>query len=299
MREGGDLVGLIRLATDWHEPGTFESRNAWVVDWTAEDLDVMQRSLVELDGEPTTEHDRIVELSEKAKAVVELGPPMTPLPFGSAATGLTTNTELRELIELSVYAADNAGGRVSTAAQSTKDDAAMPLNVSIVEAVGWLRAVDELLDRVWRLHVSRADREAVSVKVDQWLSGPGMQPGLLAAEQAERQANGQPYADWLIALLSRGVYVEREEMRAFRWLAGKLLHHGPLSAVELQHWRAGEPARWKWRSADKIYPPALKEQQPTQRAAYNSRLAGRDVMGTLSFTTTLITAEYLFLPLLP
>lgn len=299
IREDGDLLGLIGLVSDWHEPGSFEARTAWVIDWMAEGIEFMQRSLVELDGEPLTDHDAIAALSEKAKAVVEAGPPSTPLAFGAAATGLTTNAELRELIEVTIFAVDDAGARVMRAAESTRDDAAMPLCIAIAETVSWLRGLDELLAHVWS-QVSEADREAISAKVDQHLDRPQVIPGLISTEREERGRTGKPYQDWAIALLSRGVLVEREELQAFRWVAGKLLHHGPLSAIELQQWRGGEPPRWKWRTADAMFPPTLNEKQTqAQRSAYDKRLAGRDVIGTLNLITMLIEAEYLFLPLLP
>jgi hypothetical protein len=94
-------------------------------------------------------------------------------------------------------------------------------------------------------------------------------------------------------------YIPRAELQGWRWLAGKLLHHGPLSAVERQQWRAGEDPRWKWRTADDIFPPSRPEERHAQRAEYTRTLAGKDVVGSLNFFTPLRAVESLFLPLLP
>ncbi|MEA2898693.1 MAG: hypothetical protein QOJ84_4308, partial [Bradyrhizobium sp.] len=82
------------------------------------------------------------------------------------------------------------------------------------------------------------------------------------------------------------------------WLAGKLLHHGPLPIAELRHWRAGAEPRWKFRSAEEIFPAFLGERSPPQRALYEDCLAGKDVLGSLNVTGALIETEFLFLRLL-
>ena len=91
----------------------------------------------------------------------------------------------------------------------------------------------------------------------------------------------------------------REELRGFRWLAGKLLHHGPLSAVELVQWRTGAEPRWKWRTSDDIFSPPRPEQRASQRQDYDRVVAGKDVVGGLRFNDLAYSVESLFLPLLP
>jgi hypothetical protein len=77
-----------------------------------------------------------------------------------------------------------------------------------------------------------------------------------------------------------------------------MLHHGPLSAVELVQWRSGEPPRWKWRQADDIFPPGRLEQRSGQRQDYGVEIAGSDVLGSLRFNELAFGVEQLFSPLL-
>jgi hypothetical protein len=115
VQEDGQLVGFVALE-DWFEPEQREPRKAWVVQFMVPGMDAMQRALVELDGEPATDEERAAELGTKARAVVEQGAPATPAPFGHAPTGLGSNEEIRELIQLTNYALESAAGRVTVVA---------------------------------------------------------------------------------------------------------------------------------------------------------------------------------------
>jgi hypothetical protein len=143
----------------------------------------------------------------------------------------------------------------------------------------------------------------VSQQVDAAIARPGVQPGLIADASAKRRQTSEPYDDWTIALLVRSVYLPRDELRGLRWLAGALLHRGPLSTVELRQWRAGEAPRWKWRVADDIVPltrrPGERGGDKEDRQAYERVIAGRDVLGSLNLFTVLVEMEHLFLSLLP
>jgi hypothetical protein len=293
--EDEEFVGLIALE-DWHEDGAREPRRAWVVQFVVPGEDTMQRALIELDGEPATDTARAADLATKAKAVVDQGIPPTPSPFGHALTGLGTNAETRELIQLTGYALDAAAARVMSAAQDPRPEAVMALNVAVTEMMGWLRTTDELSELIWNEKLTAAEREAVSQAADKLISSPQAAPGLVSVEYAARQASGQPYKDWTIALLgaSTAGWVPREQLRGFRWLAGKMLHHGPLSAVELVQWRAGEAPRWKWRTADDIFPPSRNEQRPSQRREYDTEIAGKDVIGFLRFNELAFSLDRLF-----
>jgi hypothetical protein len=90
----------------------------------------------------------------------------------------------------------------------------------------------------------------------------------------------------------------RVELLGLRWLAGKMLHFGPLPAVELRHWREGAEPRWKWRASDEIFDPREPEIRRSQRPAYDQALAGRDVLGTFNLTMVLIETEHLFFRLI-
>jgi hypothetical protein len=300
VQEDGELVGFVALE-DWYEPETREPRVAWVVQYMVPGVAAMQRALLELDGEPATDEERAAELGTKAKAVVDQGAPPTPSPFGHAPTGLGSNAEIRELIQLTNHALESAADRVMAAAQDQRPDAVMPLNVAVTEMMGWLRTLDELGALIWSEKLTTIQRESAARDADRFISSPEAAPGLVSGEYAARQANGQPYRDWTIALLGAhiGGWIPREQLRGFRWLAGKVLHHGPLSAVELVQWRSGEPPRWKWRKADDIFPSSRPEQRPGQRQDYDTEIAGKDVLGLLRFNELAFGVEQLFLPLLP
>ena len=139
--------------------------------------------------------------------------------------------------------------------------------------------------------------------MDVAIARPGMQPGLIADARAKRQQKGAPYGDWTIALLSRGVYLPRDELRGLRWLAGVLLHRGPLSTVELKSWRHSEQPRWKWRAADEVIPPMMRQGERKSAKedleAYERLIKGRDVLGSLNLFGVLVEMEFLFISLLP
>jgi hypothetical protein len=260
---------------------------------------MMHRALVELGGEPAEEESRREELIAKAEAVIAQGQPPQPAGFGFAATGSETRAELFERVKLTFYAVDAASGRVGSAARRKDDEAANALSVALVEMMAWLRGLDELMAHIWQHVLTAAVRERASQATDESLSQrKEPPPGELVAEITARERNGKPYEDWTFALLAKGAYLSRDELQGLRWLAGKLLHFGPLPAAELRHWRAGAGPRWKWRAADELFPSTLKEQRPNQRAAYEKHLRGQDIVGTVSFITTLIEAEFLFYRLL-
>jgi len=291
-------VGFVRLADDWFDPDDLQRYVAWVVDWMAPGIETMQRGLVELGGAPASNTDREQELAAKARAVVAAGPPDAPEAFGFAPTGLETHDELRQLVQLTSFALQGAEARLSDTVRRTDEHAAVYINIAAVELAAWVRAMDELMTSIWRQRLSNEDREEISEAVDTALRRPGFVGGIISAEQSRRAETGDPYEDWTIALLSKGVFLSRGQLMAWRWLAGKLLHHGPLSAVERLPWRPGAEPRWKWRSANAIFPPTLEEERPRQRAAYDSCLAGKDVLGTANFFHPLRETEFLFSQLL-
>ena len=303
IREDDEPVGHIRLVTDWYEARQTEPQAAWVIEWIAEGVEHTQRSLIELDAEPVIGNDEIERLTMKAREVIRLGPPPEPQAFGFGNSGLSSNEELFEMIKLTSHAVQAAEARLHEAATADQAYAASLINIAIVEIAAWLRTLDDMLTTVWRQRISTTEREAISQQVDAALARPGIQAGLIADAQMERRNTGAPYDDWTIALLSRGVYLPRNELRGLRWLAGVLLHRGPLSTVEMRHWREGQRPRWKWRTAEDILPPDLRRGERNRdagdREAYQNRIQGRDVLGSLNLFQVLLQVEFLFMTLLP
>jgi hypothetical protein len=215
--EDGEFVGIISLVPDWHEPEAREPTSAWVVQFMVPGVDPLQSGLVELGSEPATDDERQQELGAKAKAVVEQGAPGTPSPFGHAPTGLGTNDEIRELLQLTNYALEQAAFRLATAAQDLRPEVVLPMNVAVTEFTGWLRGLDELCTLIWGEKLTEPQREAVSASADKFMASPDAAPGLLSSERAARQAFGKPYSDWTIALLANPLgWISRQELRGFR-----------------------------------------------------------------------------------
>jgi hypothetical protein len=294
------IRGWLSSTDDWYEPGEREPQKAWVVDWMDPDVatPMMHRALVEVGETPADDDARRAELIAMAEAVIAQGKPPEPAGFGFAPTGSETRAELFERVKLTIYAVDTASGRVGDAARRKDDFAATALSVALVEALAWIRGLDELMTYIWRNAVTPAGREIASLATDDHLGRLQTPPRELIPATTKRERDGKAYADWTYALIAKGAHLSRNELQGMRWLAGKLLHFGPLPAAELRHWRAGAEPRWKWRAADRLFPPPMKEQQPEQRAAYEQHLRGRDVVGTVSMIDTLIEAEYLFYRLL-
>ncbi len=303
VHENGDLVGFIRLVNDWYGPGQTEPCAAWVIEWVAEGIDWTQRSLIDLDAAPVLDRERIENLATKAREVIDLGPPPEPMAFGFGKTGLSSNAEQREMIELTSHAVQAAEARLHDAARDGQAYAASLINIAVVEVAAWLRTLDDLLTAVWRGRLTDADREAVSNQVDAAIARPGIQPGLIDDARGARRRTGAPYDDWTIPLLSRGVYLPRGELRGLRWLAGILLHRGPLSTVEMKHWRQGEQPRWRWRAADDVVPPGMRKGErkhdEEDRKAYERLIQGRDVLGSLNLFHVVVEVKFLFTSLLP
>jgi len=297
--EEDQFMGFVSLVADWHEPQDREAQTAWVVQFLAPDVEGLPRALIELSDQPATDETRRAELATRAKAVAAKGAPATPAPFGHASTGLKTMAEIRELIQLTNHGLETEQGRVFAAAQDERPEAVMPLLVAVTDLMAWLRGLDELAAYVWKERLTDRKRERASKQADKFMASPGAAPGLLAAERKSRQKDGRPYADWSIALLANPMgWMRREELTGFRWLAGKMLHFGPLSVVELRQWRAGAQPRWKWRHADRILPPRVLEQRKSQRKIYNRVVAGRDVIGSFQANELAFSVERLFMPLL-
>lgn len=297
---GDRRIATIAVVDDWYEPTHREPRSAWVVEWVEpEDKHpIMHRGLVELGNTPISDDTRRRQLLSKARTVVARGRPADPEPFGAAITGSATRAELFERTKLAIYAVDAANARVRQAARRNDEFEATSLAVALTEMLAWVRSLDEFLGYLWQGHVTESIREQASIAIDRRLERLTSIPADLLAAARIREADRKPYADWTFALISKGLLLERRQLRGLRWLAGKMLHFGPLPVAELRHSRAGARPDWVWRPADEIFPPTEPERQHSQRAAYEKHLRGRTITSTLSLTIILIETEFLIYRLL-
>jgi hypothetical protein len=162
--------------------------------------------------------------------------------------------------------------------------------IALTESLSWVRALDDALNHIWRKLPEDARRE-ITVRIDEALERPGWDPNFVAWARSTRSDRG--YSDWTIGLIVRRAGIPRDELQAMRWLAGKMLHFGPLPAVELKQWRQGEEPRWKWRKSADIFPTTRGERGSDDRQAYDEHLAGRDLIGTFNLFDALYSAEFL------
>src|ERR1700743_2683090 len=65
----------------------------------------------------------------------------------------------------------------------------------------------------------------------------------------ERRRSGDPYEEWTLLLRDAGFALWSGALGVLRWLAGKMLHYGPLPVVELRQANQGSQPRWSWRPA--------------------------------------------------
>lgn len=237
-----ELVAMLRLA-EWFESGERVGQPAWVVEWLPPGGRMTARALVALTGDLPAGDEARHRLCEKAVEVARSGPPDEPRPFGHAPTGMACGDELVNRIELISHALQAAEGRLHQAAPINEDWGGDLVAIALTECLAWLRALDEVMVQLWQQFLPEQVREDVSRRVDAFLERPNVSAGFMDEQREERQRTGSAYRDWTIALLVEGTALPRQELAGLRWLAGKMLHFGPLPATELRHWRAGEEPR--------------------------------------------------------
>jgi hypothetical protein len=290
--EDDGLWATVELVDDWFMQGRREPVRAWVVEWLDRNGDEprMARTRLDIAAQAATDEDTMTRLSEAGAAVARTAAPAEPKPFGHAETGLARGTEIHRRIELISHAIQDVQGRLGDAARVVEPWGAHRVLIALTEAVGWVRALDDAMNHVWR-DLSTEWRADITARIDEALERPGWDPKFVAWAKAQRDKTG--YSDWTLGLLVRSAGLSREDLRGIRWLAGKLLHFGPLPAVELKQWREGEPPRWKWRSSKDIFPAKRGERRSHDRLAYDRYLAGRDLIGTFNLFDALLSAEFL------
>lgn len=290
--EDDGLWATLKLVDDWYMPGRREPVRAWVIEWLDESQDEPQmvRTRLDIGGQPAPDEDTMTRLTETAAAVARTVAPAEPQPFGHAETGLGHGIEIHKRIELISRAIQGAKGRLGEAARVAEPWGAHRVLISLTETVGWIRALDDAMNHLWR-DLSGEARADITARIDEALERPGWNSNFVAWAKAERGESG--YSDWTLGLLVKSVGLPREDLRGMRWLAGKLLHFGPLPAAELKQWREGEPPRWKWRPSKAIFPATRRERESHDRLAYDRYLAGRDLIGTFNLFHALLAAEFL------
>jgi hypothetical protein len=291
-----ELWARLELVDNWYSEGSRKPERAWVVEWlSGVGADSrMVRGRLDATPQPACDHDAMVELSEAAAQLARGSAPDEPSAFGHAQTGVIRAAEVHKRVELVSHAIQEASGRLHEAARRDDEWAADLVLVALTEAVAWVRALDDTMSHLWRAKPQPYFGE-VTAKIDAALQRDGWDPSFVSWARSRRTTAG--YDDWTIGLLIRSVGVPRNELRGIRWLAGKLLHFGPLPAAELRQWRAGEPPRWKWRKAAEIFPPKGGERRSEDRSAYDLALAGRDLIGTFNLFDALHATEFLALDL--
>lgn len=290
--EDDGLWATLKLVDDWYLPGDRKPCAAWVVEWLAgsDDDPQMARTRLDVAERAAPDEDAMARLSEAAAAVARTAAPAVPEPFGHTATGLARDSEIHKRIELISHAIQEANGRLDHAARVTEPWGAHRVLIALTETVGWVRALDDAMNHVWH-DLSSDLRATITARIDEVLESPGWDPKFVAWAKAQRGQAG--YSDWTLGLLVRRAALSREDLRGMRWLAGKLLHFGPLPAVELKQWREGEPPRWKWRESKEIFPAKRGERRSHDRSAYDRYLAGRDLIGTFNLFNALFATEFL------
>jgi hypothetical protein len=290
--EDDGLWATLRLVDDWYMPECREPERAWVVEWLDRSDEEPQMTRTRLDAleQPAPDEDTMARLSEAAAVVARMAPPAEPEPFGHAETGVGRDIEIHRRIELISHAIQEAEGRLNDAARTTASWGADRVLISLTEALGWVRALDDAMNHVWR-GLSGEARGDITARIDEALERPGWDRKFVAWAKAQRNETG--YSDWTLGLLVRSAGLPREDLRGMRWLAGKLLHFGPLPAAEMKQWREGEAPRWKWRPSREIFPASRGERKSHDRLAYDRYLAGRDLIGTFNFFNALLAAEFL------
>jgi hypothetical protein len=296
----GSWIGSLRLVDGWFTPGSREPRAAWVAEWPAERKPYLPtRALVELDGEPALGEVKRTELAELGETLIEDRPASdTPAPFGVGSTTLDSAKGLRDRIEAVSHALQHAEGRLHDAARITEEWGGVKVLTTLTEALAWLRALDDVMKFTWQEFLPTTVRETASKEIDAAVARRSALPDFARDADSERRKTGEPYLEWTLLLLDRGLALSPGDFQGLRWLAGKMLHYGPLPAVELRQIYEGAPPRWTWRSADEIYPDVTRDRRPGQRRLYEAHIAAESMLSKFGLTMMLIEMEHLFFGLI-
>jgi hypothetical protein len=95
------------------------------------------------------------------------------------------------------------------------------------------------MNDAWQRDLPSSVREAASQRVDEYVARRPHLADAMGPVREQRRRTGEPYSDWTQLLIGKGLFVPRAKLKGLRWVAGKLLHFGPLPTIELRHWRRG------------------------------------------------------------
>jgi hypothetical protein len=295
LYQGAVWIGSLRLLDAWFTAGSRIPQKAWVVEWQVESrATVFERALVELGASSALDEERKADLARRARALIGERVQSSPAPFGAVSTDLDSSQGLRDRIEAISHALQAAQHRLGEDARITEEWGGVKVLTSLTEALAWLRALDEVLRFTWQQAIHPTLKEVASKQIDDAISRRKELPDFVQEAFAERQLRGSPYTDWTLLLLDRGLALSPGDLRGLRWLAGKMLHLGPVPAVELTQLRPGVQPRWTWRRAEEIFPNADEDLRLGQRRHYEANLAGRSMLSKFKLTLMLIEAELLF-----
>jgi hypothetical protein len=299
LYRGEEWVGTLRWRDDWFLSQSQVPEPAWVVEWRSERPGwYFEQALVELGAGAADDDGRRADLVGRAMALIEKPAGPAPEPFAIPATNRDSSEGLRNRIEAISHALQSAEHRLGEAARITEEWAGMRVLVALSEALAWLRVLDEVLSWTWRHAVDPRIREAESQRIDDALQRRRELPDFAEEAADERWRSGDPYREWTLLLMDRGLALSPGDLGGLRWLAGKMLHYGPLPVVELRQPIQGSQPRWHWRPASEIFPPMPRERGRRQKGLYEAHLAGRTMLSKFKLTMMLIEMELLFFGLI-
>jgi hypothetical protein len=296
---GETWIGKLRHRDDWFLAGSRAPEQAWVVEWRSRRPGWhFEQALVELGSETAADARRRADLVARAKVLI-VGPAQArPGPFAIPSTDLGSSQGLRNRIEAISHALQSAEHRLGEAAKITEEWGGISVLVALSDALAWLRVLDEVLRFTWRRVVDPELREAESQRIDAGLAARRELPDFAEEAFAGRERTGAPYVEWTLLLIDRGLAFSPADLQGLRWVAGKMLHYGPLPVLELRQRNQGGPPHWTWRQAQVIFPPASRERSARQRGFYEDHLAGRTMLSSFNLTFMLIEMELLFFGLI-
>lgn len=294
-----DWIGTVRCRDDWFLNQSQLPEPAWVVEWRSERPGWhFEQALVELGAGAADDDGRRADLVRRATALIEKPPELGPKPFAIPATDRDSAEGLRNRIEAISHALQSAEHRLDEAARIKEEWAGMRVLMALSEALAWLRTLDEVLGWTWRHAVDPTLREAESQRIDEALERRRELPDFAKVAVDERRRSGDPYEDWTLLLMDRGLALSPGDLGGLRWPAGKMLHYRPLPVVELRQANQGSQPRWSWRPASEIFPPLPGERSRRQKEVYEAHLAGRTMLSKFKLTLMLIEMEILFFGLI-
>lgn len=198
--EDDGLWATLTLVDDWYPPGRREPMRAWVVEWIcrSDDESQMARTRLDVVEQPAADEDTMARLSEAGAVAARAAAPAEPAPFGHAATGLAQGSEIHKRIELISHAIQEAEGRLNDAARVVEPWGAHRVLIALTEAVGWVRALDDAMNHIWR-RLSDERRAEITARISEVLERPGWDPQVRSVgKSTEKQDRVLRLDPWIV-----------------------------------------------------------------------------------------------------